>query len=101
MPYETPITQEALSAYRRAFALHKAHTPGDPFAREAHQRATFDVNEALRIALDRNPYRVPSGNVGERWRSILCQCRGPAFTDDWKCAISIRHELDQLIRELA
>ena len=101
MPYETPITQEALSAYRRALALHKAHTPGDPFAREAHQRATFDVNEALRIALDRNPYRVPSGTLESDGVPFYVICRGPAFTDDWKCAISIRHELDQLIRELA
>lgn len=96
------ISQDVVTAYRPALAFHKAHIPGDPSMREAHQRAIFDANEALRIALDRNPFRVPILETLETHSApFYVICRGPAFTDDWKSAISIRKELEQLIRQLA
>jgi len=100
MPYETPITQEALSP-TAAPSPFTRRTPPATLLRErpisarplTSTRPCGSLSTEIHIASlletlesDGVPYVI---------------CRGPAFTDDWKCAISIRHELEQLIRELA
>jgi hypothetical protein len=60
-----------------------------------------EASEALRVALDRGKHRIPILDADADAPPYWIISRGPAFIDDWKSAIRIRKELEQLTRELA
>jgi hypothetical protein len=106
------IFSEALSAYRRALALHKAPIPRalalhkapipvDPIARQQFQQDLYRASEALRVALDRGRCRVDIlDTLSSDVPPFLIVSRGPQYIDDWLGAVAIRRELEQLMREL-
>jgi hypothetical protein len=102
MATKSKISLEALNAYMRAIALHRAPLPVDPIARQEQQREFYLASEAMRVALDRGRHRVP---ILETLASddvpFYIICRGPAFVDDYRGAIKIRKELERLTREVA
>jgi hypothetical protein len=85
----------------RAIALHGAPLPVDPIARQAQQQELFLASEALRVALDRSRHRIPILDVESDVPPYWIVSRGPAFVGDWRSAVALRKELEQIAREMA
>jgi hypothetical protein len=96
------LSSDALSAYRRAIALHNAPLPVNPIARQAQQHEFYLASEALRVALDRSRSRIAILDTLESDDvPYFIVCRGPEFVDDWHSAVVIRKELVRLMQEMA
>jgi hypothetical protein len=80
MTTKAKITQDALSAYKRAIELHNAPLSADPIARQIHQHAYYQDCEGLRVALDRGRHRVDIlDTIGLDRPPHFIISRGPAF----------------------